>query len=60
MLAVPSQQLELHNLDKLLQAIRAGKTYANVHSMTSPGGEIRGPIHDDERKDEKNEKTDKR
>jgi hypothetical protein len=29
---------------------RPGKTYANVHSMTSPGGEIRGPIHDDEKK----------
>jgi len=49
-LALPTQQLELHNLGKLLEAIRAGKTYANVHSMTSPGGEIRGPIHDDEKK----------
>jgi len=49
-LALTSQQLELHNLAKLLMAIRAGKTYGNVHTMTSPGGEIRGQIHDDERK----------
>ena len=48
-IALPTQQLELHNLAKLLSAIRAGKTYVNVHSMTSPGGEIRGQIHDDER-----------
>jgi CHRD domain-containing protein len=48
-LALTSQQLDLHNLPKLLSAIRAGKTYANVHSMTSLGGEIRGQIHAEER-----------
>ena len=48
-LALTSQQLELHNLAKLLSAIRAKKTYANVHTLTSPGGEIRGQIHADER-----------
>ena len=48
-LALTSQQLELHNLAKLLAAIRAGKTYGNVHTLTSPGGEIRGQIHDDEK-----------
>jgi hypothetical protein len=47
-IGLTSQQLEVNNLPKLLAAIRAGKTYANVHTMTSPGGEIRGPIHDDE------------
>ena len=41
------QQLEANNLAKLLAAIRAGKTYANLHTATSPGGEIRGQIRDD-------------
>src|SRR5919106_47814 len=45
-LAIATQQLEAANLAKLLAAIRAGKTYANVHTMTSPGGEIRGQIED--------------
>jgi hypothetical protein len=30
--------------DELVRAIRARVTYANVHSMTQPGGEIRGQI----------------
>jgi hypothetical protein len=45
-LAIGPQQLEAGNLAKLLTAIRAGKTYANVHTATSPGGEIRGQIED--------------
>jgi CHRD domain len=44
------QQLEANNLPKLLAAIRAGKTYGNVHSMTSPAGEIRGQIEVDRRR----------
>jgi CHRD domain len=46
-IGLTTQQLEANNLAKLLAAIRAGKTYANVHTMTSPGGEIRGQIHDE-------------
>ena len=30
--------------DKLLRAIRAGATYANVHSTKYPGGEIRAQL----------------
>jgi hypothetical protein len=52
-IALPSQQLEINNLAKLLRAIRAGETYANVHTMTSPGGEIRGQIHNDEKDKDK-------
>src|SRR5262245_40062226 len=52
-LALPTQQLEAGNLAKLLAAIRAGKTYANVHTATSPGGEIRGQIRPDKGKDHK-------
>ena len=39
--------------DELVRAMRAGVTYANVHSTTWPGGEIRGQFdregqgHDD-------------
>jgi hypothetical protein len=44
-IGLTAQQLEANNLPKLLAAIRAGKTYGNVHTMTSSGGEIRGQIH---------------
>jgi hypothetical protein len=43
-IGLPSQQLDAHDLAKLLRAIRHRKTYANLHTMTSPGGEIRGQI----------------
>lgn len=43
-IGLTAQQLEPNNLAKLLAAIRAGETYANVHTMDSPGGEIRGQI----------------
>jgi len=32
--------------EELVRAIRAGHTYANVHTNKHPGGEIRGQIHD--------------
>jgi CHRD domain-containing protein len=34
--------------DELLRAIRAGVTYANVHSTTFGGGEIRAQLKDDD------------
>ncbi len=33
------------DFDKVIQAIREGASYANVHSTRSPGGEIRGVVH---------------
>lgn len=53
-LAIVPQQLEANNLAKLLAAIRAGQTYANIHTMTSPGGEIRGQIRGGDNDDKKN------
>ncbi len=35
----------LNTFEELVRAIRAGATYANVHSTNWPGGEIRGQIH---------------
>ena len=39
-----AQQLNAGEFDEFLRALRAGKTYANVHTTISPGGEIRGQI----------------
>jgi CHRD domain-containing protein len=40
-----TQQLDAGELDEVIAAMRAGVTYANVHtSPRSPGGEIRGQI----------------
>ena len=38
------QGIEAGNLSELVAAMRAGNTYANVHSMKWPGGEIRAQI----------------
>src|SRR3989449_5095541 len=42
--ATASQQLAAGELNEVIQAIRAGVAYANVHTNPSPGGEIRGQI----------------
>jgi CHRD domain-containing protein len=42
--AVTTQGIRVGNLDDVLAAIRTGRTYVNVHSMRSPGGEIRGRV----------------
>jgi hypothetical protein len=38
------QGIEAGAFDELIRAMRAGFTYANVHSSRFPGGEIRGQI----------------
>ncbi len=40
------QGITAGEFDELLRAIRAGKTYANVHSTTFGGGEIRAQLND--------------
>jgi hypothetical protein len=40
------QGIDPMQFDELVRAIRAGVTYANVHSETFTGGEIRGQLKD--------------
>jgi hypothetical protein len=39
----------VEEFDELVDAIRSGVTYANVHSTKFPGGEIRGQVSDNAR-----------
>lgn len=39
-----TQQIKTGELDEVIEAIRAGVAYVNVHSNLSPGGEIRGQV----------------
>jgi hypothetical protein len=39
-----AQGIAAGELDEVLEAIRAGAVYANVHSSKHPGGEIRGQV----------------
>jgi hypothetical protein len=42
--AARNQGLGTGEFDELVRAIRAGTTYANVHTTTFPGGEVRGQL----------------
>jgi hypothetical protein len=42
--AVPAQGIAAGDLAEVIRAIRVGKGYANVHTTTYPGGEVRGQI----------------
>ena len=42
--AARNQGLNTGEIDELIRAIRAGKTYVNVHTTDRPGGEIRSQI----------------
>jgi hypothetical protein len=46
------QGIEAGSFAELVAAIRAGRTYTNVHSARWPGGEIRGQINDDNQRDD--------
>ena len=41
---ITTQQIPAGVLDEFVRALRNGTAYANVHTTTSPGGEIRGQI----------------
>ncbi|MGH9210219.1 MAG: CHRD domain-containing protein [Acidimicrobiales bacterium] len=41
-----AQGLDAGEFDEFVQAIRAGATYVNVHSVGRPGGEIRAQLED--------------
>jgi CHRD domain len=46
---VTTQGIATGEFDELVAAIRSGLTYTNVHSQQSPGGEIRGQVHVNDR-----------
>jgi hypothetical protein len=46
---VAPSQGTVNEFDELVDMLRQGLTYANVHSAKFPGGEIRGQVHTDER-----------
>ena len=47
-----AQGLTTGEFEELVRAIRAGVTYANVHSTKFPGGEARGQINDRDQRGE--------
>jgi hypothetical protein len=51
-MAVPAQGIAAGEFAEFLRAIRAGATYANVHTDKHPGGEIRGQIKGDDDDDD--------
>jgi CHRD domain-containing protein len=46
------QGIAAGEFDELVEAIRAGRAYANVHSSKFPGGEIRAQLNDDDQRDD--------
>jgi len=39
--------MDITSIADLAQAVRAGKIYANVHTVAHPSGEIRGQLTED-------------
>ena len=42
-----AQKIAAGEIGELIAAMKAGATYANVHTMEFPGGEIRGQLDDE-------------
>jgi hypothetical protein len=53
-LGLATQQVPTMGFDEFVRALRNGTAYANVHTTASPGGEIRGQIRLDNRRDHDN------
>ena len=45
------QGIEPGSFAEILRAMRAGHSYANIHTTRWPGGEIRGQINDEDQKE---------
>lgn len=45
--AAAAQGIAAMEFEEMVDAIRAGVTYVNVHSSTFPGGELRGQLRED-------------
>jgi hypothetical protein len=43
-IALTTQQVPAGAFDEIVQVMRDGQSYANVHTTASPGGEIRGQV----------------
>jgi hypothetical protein len=46
-MAIPEQGVQVGDLAGVIRAIRSGVTYANVHTVNFPTGEIRGQLEED-------------
>ncbi|MFL6279100.1 MAG: CHRD domain-containing protein [Vicinamibacterales bacterium] len=42
---LPAQGIAANELDEVIALMRAGVTYVNIHTVTSPAGEIRSQVH---------------
>jgi hypothetical protein len=47
------QNISAGDFDAFVDALRANAAYANIHTTAFPAGEIRGQIHKDNRRDDK-------
>jgi hypothetical protein len=56
--ATAGQGIEAGAFDELVDAIKAGATYANVHSTKWPGGEIRAQLEGDDNGDRDDDQGD--